>query len=294
MRALLALVFCVSIASADNAVALLPLDSSAKLEVYGQAVASEIAQALQAGSIDVVIVLKNMRVPDHAKLIVDGKMSPGKGTAIDLTIGIREPNKTDYVQQFRATAASLEQLDKTTRELAAKVLPAVRDTLAALDKPKPVDPITPVRPAPPPPQKLPELLVGVAARGKHTEPLSSALSEIVPGWSAQHRRAASIVGVGMLDAKTASQTVASSKADRAIALEVLSYSVEHEDKVPLAKARVRVRIADAGRIQFDRVVVTDTVIGDVGMADDLIASRVAREVLSILQPHVKKQVPGWP
>jgi hypothetical protein len=30
------------------------------------------------------------------------------------------------------------------------------------------------------------------------------------------------------------------------------------------------------------------------MADDLIASRVAREVLSILQPHVKKQVPGWP
>jgi hypothetical protein len=30
------------------------------------------------------------------------------------------------------------------------------------------------------------------------------------------------------------------------------------------------------------------------MADDSLAMRVAREVLQILNPHVKRVVPGWP
>lgn len=296
MRALLlVLALSASVASADDAVALLPLDASAKLEVYGQAVASEIAQALIAGKIDVVVVLQKMRVPVHAKLIVDGKMTAGKAGAIELTIGVREPNKTDYLQQFQATATSLEQLDKTTKELSGKVLPFLREKLDALNKPKPVDPVTPPkRPTTPTPAVVPELLVGIAARGSSAEPLRAALAEVVPGWAAQHRRAASTITAEMLDAKTAPGTVAGSKADRAIAFEVLSFKLWREKTVPLATARVRVRIADAARVQFDRVVVTNTVVGDAGMADDRIASRVAREVLSIIQPHTKKQVPGWP
>jgi hypothetical protein len=294
MRALVILALSASVATADNAVALLPLDAPAKIDVYGQAVASEIAQALQAGNIDVVVVLKKMSVPEHAKLIVDGKMTQGKGTAIDLTIRIREPNNPKPLQEFQATAASLEQLPKITKELSDKVLPVLRDKLDALDKPRPVDPVTPVKPPPPAPAALPELLVGIGARAPSAEALRAALAEVTPGWAAQHHRAPSMITADMLDAKTAAQTVAGSKADRAIALEVLSYSMHREKTVPLATARVRVRIADAGRVQFDRVVITNTVVGDAGMPDERMASRVAREVLSILQPHVKKAIPGWP
>ena len=65
-RVLLLLVLLAPLARADDKVALLPLDAAAKLEVYGQVVASEIAQALIAGKIDVVVVLPKMAVPVEA------------------------------------------------------------------------------------------------------------------------------------------------------------------------------------------------------------------------------------
>src|SRR5688500_12048390 len=100
MRALLILVALTGVATADDPsvprpsgrgtetpdndkVALLPLDADAKLQIYGQPVASEIAQALIAGRIDVVVVLPKMAVPEHTKLIVDGKIAGAKGGAID-------------------------------------------------------------------------------------------------------------------------------------------------------------------------------------------------------------------
>jgi hypothetical protein len=44
---------------------------------------------------------------------------------------------------------------------------------------------------------------------------------------------------------------------------------------------------------FDRVVVTDTVVGDKGVAQPELAARVAREVLAILRPHMRRRVPSW-
>jgi hypothetical protein len=61
----------------------------------------------------------------------------------------------------------------------------------------------------------------------------------------------------------------------------------------MARARVRVWIADASAVVFDRVVVTDTVVGDKGLAPPELAARVAREVLAILRPHLRRQVPSW-
>ncbi|MDQ3370890.1 MAG: hypothetical protein M3680_36185, partial [Myxococcota bacterium] len=100
------------------------------------------------------------------------------------------------------------------------------------------------------------------------------------------------VDPAQLDRPAAPATVASSAADRAVLFEVLRYTVE-PGAVPLARARVRVRIASATEVVFDRVVVTDTVVGDRGMTPELLAARVTREVLSILRPHVRRAVAGW-
>jgi hypothetical protein len=297
MRALLILALCASAASADDGkVALLPLDSTAKLEVYGQVVASEIARVLIAGKIDVVVVLPKMAVPDHATLIVDGKISQGKGKAIALSIRVRTPNSPAIIHELEATAASLETLDKVTKELSEKVLPVLREKLVALAQ-KPVEPVKPpITPpiTPPVAKTMPPraLLVGVGAKSPSNEVFRAALADAVPGWAAAANRAASVVEPGMLDAKTAPKTVAGSNADRAIAFEVLSYKL-WGDTVPMGKARVRVRIADAGQVLFDRVVVTDTIVGENAMAIDQFAGRVAAEVLAILRPHVKRAVPAW-
>jgi hypothetical protein len=74
--------------------------------------------------------------------------------------------------------------------------------------------------------------------------------------------------------------------------EVLGYDVEL-GPVPLARARVRVRIASAGTIQFDRVIVTDTIVGDRGMTSQALGGRVASELLAILRPHIRRAVPAW-
>lgn len=292
-RALLALLLFASSVHADDAVALLPLDASAKLDVYGQVVASEISKVLQAGQIEVVVVGPKMSVPQHTKVVVGGKLSPAKGGAIDLTIHIRLLEQEKPFKSFEAKAANLEALPKTTAELAQRVLPVVRDKLAELNKPvlvvdppvmPPIKPVVePVKPQPKP------ILVGIG--GKNPE-LSGALTEAVPSWVAQHDRTASIIELGSLGPKMATKTVAGSNADRAIAFEVLSYSLWGET-VPMGKARVRVRIADAGLVLFDRVVVTDTIIGDKAMSKEAFVTRVANEVLEVLRPHVRRTVPGW-
>ncbi|MDQ3341451.1 MAG: hypothetical protein M4D80_40365 [Myxococcota bacterium] len=302
-RVLLLLVLLASTrARADDKVALLPLDAAAKLEVYGQVVASEIAQALIAGKIDVVVVLPKMAVPDETKLIIDGKISAGKGGAIELWIRVRDPKAVGMVKDFPATASSLETLEKTTKDLAAKVLPVLRDKLDQLAKleqaKKAGETIKPPTPTQPPVPKLAptrQLLVGIMSKTSSTdaEKFRAALVDRVPGWVTSAQRVPSVIEAGMLDAKAAHKTVAASTADRAIAFEVLDYSL-WGDTVPMGKARVRVRIADAGQVLFERVVVTDTIVGDKGMSTDAFAARVAGEVLSILRPHVRKVVPAWP
>src|SRR5512138_3792161 len=73
-------------------IAMLPLDGEQRLEIYGQPVAAEIARALRAAGIDVVVVGAKMAVPDHAQLIVDGTIKQaGKGKDITLSIRIRDP-----------------------------------------------------------------------------------------------------------------------------------------------------------------------------------------------------------
>jgi hypothetical protein len=295
MLRLLVLLAFATPAFAEGKVALLPLDSTAKLEVYGQVIAAEIAKTLRAGSIDVVVVLPKMAVPDEAKLVVDGKISQGKGAAIELTLRIREPKSTKYFREFApATAASLEKLETTTKDLAETLLPVLREKLVELAKasaepkvtPPPVDTTPRVAPARP-------LLVGIGAKSPSDEALRAALAETVPGWVSRAHRAASVIEVGTLAPKSAAQTVAGSNADRAIAFEVLSYKLWGKS-VPMGSARVRVRIADAGKVLFDRIVHTNTVVGNKDMQVDRFAELVANEVLSILRPHVRKAVPAWP
>src|SRR5665811_771674 len=73
-----------------HAVALLPLDADAKLELYGQPVASEVARALVHGGIEVVVVGPKMAVPAQARLVVDGTIKSGKGDNVEITVRIRD------------------------------------------------------------------------------------------------------------------------------------------------------------------------------------------------------------
>lgn len=267
----------------DDTVALLPLDADQKLEIYSQSVASEVARTLASGGVDVAIVGPTQSVPQRARLIVDGTIT-GKPDAVTLTLRVRDARAGTVLTTVPVSAATVT---KATEDLAAKVLPAVKTQLAALH--------TVATQAPPPAEhehpttQPPAAPVPVLAEVLGKGPLATALTAELPAWA--HRPIDPLPDV--LIGWVVPTMPATHGRDLAIAFDILGYSVE-SGEVPLAHARVRVRVVDKSRVVFDRVIRTDTVVGDRKQPADALAVRTAREVLAILEPHLKRGVPGWP
>ena len=291
---IIALVCAVTPALADpaaNTVALLPLDAESRLEIYGKPVASELARALGAAGVTVTVV--GASLPDDIRLIVDGSIK-ARGNAVVLAIRVRTIDGEQIGNRIEATAANIGAIDRAAAELATRVVPIIQAELA-----KPIgSPLTPRRtdPKPIPNTLAPSpLLVAIGISSEATaivEPLRIALGESVATWVRSNRKEPRAIELSTLHPALATRTVAMAKVDRAIAFEVIDYWID-AGIVPLARARVRVRIADANGIAFDRVVVTDTVVGDKGISAPLLADRVAREVLAILKPHMRRLEPTW-
>lgn len=278
----------------SDAVALLPLDAAARFEIYGQPVANEIARALTAGGIQVVVVGATMAVPATARLVVVGKIAAGKGDAIALSLHVRDPRDGTVLDKLDAVAANLSQIDRAAADLAARALPTVRARLVARSH----NP-GPSQPEPPPGRFLKHavrslIAVGATATAREGGGLAAALGPAAEAWVSASQRSATRIAAASL----APADVERAGADRGVVFDVVGYAVTRApapagQAVPIARARVRVRVADAASVLFDRVVVTDSVVGDRGMTDAALAARVAAEVLAIAAPHVVRSGGGW-
>jgi hypothetical protein len=280
-----------------HAVALLPLDADAKLELYGQPVASEVARALVQGGIDVVVVGPKMAVPAQARLVVDGTIKSGKGDNVMITVRIRDALDGTVYDTIPVLALKQTAIDHAAEELSAKVLPSVTTRLAELvEKDRKAAAMREVKPlvTRPPPVAVKSLQVLVAVSSSNSasgDLLSKALGAQLAPWAA-HRHHEAVVSSAL--GKNASKSVSIRKADFAIELNVLDVTIDHnDDQIPLATARVRVRISDPQSTVFDRVVVTNTIVGEKTLAADKLIERIAREVLLIAEPHVRRRIPTW-
>ncbi|HEX7837614.1 MAG TPA: hypothetical protein VF469_09140 [Kofleriaceae bacterium] len=272
-----------------DAVALLPLDAERNLELYGQPVASEIARALVAGNVAVVVVGPKMAVPELARLIIDGTIALGKAGAVTISLRIRNTVDGVTLENLSATAPGLAKIDAAASELSARLLPLVRDRLAALHKSsEDHGRVAEVRSPPAAPMLV---LVADVQRTRSSAPglLLGALDAAVASFCHAHHRE-----IRKLEpTQRAARTVAQLGPGLAIGFWILDYSAL-DGKPPMARARVRVQIAQASTVVFDRVVVTDTVLGEAGLGPKDLAERVAREILAILRPHMRRSVPSWP
>jgi hypothetical protein len=275
-----------------DAVALLPLDADKGLEVYGQPVASEIARALGAGSVAVVVVGPRMAVPERARLIIDGTIALGKAGAVTISLRIRNTQDGAVLANLAATAPGLARIDSAAAELSAHVLPIVRDRLAGLRR-NDEDHGRIVEAHPAPAVDRPVLVAIAGARGaSDAGPLAGALDAAVTGWTRAHHRQLRRTEPD----KLTPAAIAAQGAELAIGFWVLEFAVDaaaEAGQVEMARARVRVQITHRGAVVFDRVVTTDTVLGDRGLPRAELAARVAREVLAILRPHLRRGVPSW-
>jgi len=244
-------------------IAMLPLDGEKRLEIYGQPVAAEIARALKAAGLDVVVVGAKMDVPDRAQLIVDGTIKATKTKQIELSIRVRDPRDGTVLDTLPSPPTKLAELDKAAADLAARVVPSVK---AQLEKHVPNVPTEPAKPLPPKPVAPPQPTLATAVTVYSKSPPLASLRD------ALDREAALWATTLPYEGK--------------LWLEVLAYKPS-TGKVPMARARVRA-ILEGGTTKFIRVVRTDTVVGDPRLSTDDLAARTAREVLAILRPHVRR------
>jgi hypothetical protein len=292
MRILLALTLLLAIAGPARAedVAMLPLDADARLEIYGQPVASRIARALQTGGVEVIVIKAGMDVP-LTRLVIRGRITSGRGSSVAITIEVSNPLDGTLLERLNTTSPSLTEIDKAAADLATRLLPVVRGRLDALAKREVRDPQPPIVTDVPPSgiarRPSPQVLIGIAvstSTGRDGAAFRGALAHAVDRWTRAASREPREVDASTLHPKLAATTVTSAKAAGGVAFEVLGFSIEtHREKrdgkvvqVPLARARVRVRIADPGHVMFDRVIAT------------------AAEVLAILRPHMRRMVTAWP
>src|SRR5690606_15479285 len=149
-----------------------------------------------------------------------------------------------------ASAPGLPQIDQAAADLSTRVLPVVRARLAALtagradDRPGGGGPVRQVRQLPPARGAARPMLVGIGASAAG-EPLRAARADAAARWSRAGRRDPRAAPPRALEGPLAPRAVASADAERALALEILGYAVTSARDVPLARARVRVRISDA-------------------------------------------------
>jgi len=276
MRRLLVLLvlFTLGAHAYADTIAMLPLDGEKRLEIYGQPVAAEIARALKAAGLDVVVVGAKMDVPDRANLIVDGTIKAAKNKQIEVSIRIRDPRDGTTLDTLPAPTTKLDDLDKTAAELAARVVPSVKSQLEALAKKaavadKPINDTKVVQPPRPPTPAAPTLAVAVGFPASMRTPLP----QLVALRTELDREAALWAATQHVEAK--------------VKFEVLSYQQDRRKNVPMARARVRV-VIEGGMAKFDRIVRTDTIVGDINAPPERLAARTAREVLAIVQPNLKR------
>jgi hypothetical protein len=266
-----------ALAEPREVVALLPLAAEKRLALYGQPVASELARALRAGGLDVVLVSAGAPVPSRARLVVDGHIAMA-GDAVVIDARVRDPARGVVVATVSAQAAALTAIDRAAADLAAQLLPAVTAQLAALARPAPPA----ERPAPAPPVVAPPV---VAPTRTAIDRRPVAHVEVVHRVPFAPARA-----VGEAIARRAGYAPADTPgAALELHIEVLAFAIE-DLGVPVGRARARVRAVAGGVTRFDRVVRTDSIVGARRATPEALARQAAAQIVDIVSPRLREQL----
>lgn len=326
LRVILAVALCcagATGAAADGSrLALLPLDAPGKLAIYGQPVAAEIARALVAGGLEVVVVGAQMAVPREAELVIEGSiLSVRKRVKVELRLRTRDSREP--LATASSSEMALESVDRAAGEVAQKMLTLAQAELAQRKAARPSEP-------PVPAPRSPVAQPGEASSG------SSGSSELAPAYVAVTTRAlAPELRPVLLErmAAAAAQLTAGRWSARVVELPEVSPSsvvamiaatpgalgigvdvreVQVSSPGPLVgTARARVVVAWGGKVVLDRELATDTVVGGRKGARSVAAAAasasapsfsaapgtmeqlldlLAREVVSILRPRYLRAV----
>lgn len=271
--------------------ALLPLDAPGKLAIYGQPVAAEVARVLGAATLQVVVVGADQAVPLDAVLVIEGSISSAR-RQVKVELRVRALHSSVPVLVVSATERSLATLDRAASAVAAKLLPRLQEELAQR-KPKPSPDPTVVSPSPPPavPEKgeappLPPALVAISDASSEKGDFDAFASGVLAASARLTRARWQSTRIALHEVSPAAVLGAVAAAPGSIGVGISVRSMEVSSGAAfMGKVRARVILATAGKVVFDRVVVTDSVIGKRKGDRAQLVELLARELVDIVRPR---------
>jgi hypothetical protein len=286
----LALLLAAGRADADDKVprgtliALLPLAADAKLAIYGQPVASEVARQLELEGFAVVVVTSTAPVPSKARLVIDGRIVRGDGDTVKIEARVRDPAAGKVVSELSASAPSLTRIDEAAAELAKGLVPILEAGMKAQEEEKQQTRTGTgtggggaVKGKAPREDRRPRAQVTMfsAVQLREEDPV------LEPLLRAGGYRLAGLVGHRGQDGVDG--------VDLVIHIELLS--MDYRDRgVTTARARARVEVTDATGTVFRRTVRTDTLVGGRGDRRDAVARAAIDQIVDIAMPRVRERL----
>lgn len=271
--------------------ALLPLDAPGKLAIYGQPVAAEVARVLGDASLLVVVVGAEQAVPLDAALVIEGSISSTR-RQVKVELRVRALHSSVPVLVVSASERSLATLDRAAAAVAAKLLPRLQEELE-LRKPKPSTepkvvsskpPEEAPKPAEAPP--LPPALVAISDAGAADDDFAHFSSSVLVASARLTGTRWQSTRIALPEVSPAAVLGAVAAAPGSIGVGVSVKSMEISAGAAFTgKVRARVILAAAGKVVFDRVVVTDSVIGRRKGDRAQLLELLARELVDIVRPR---------
>lgn len=285
-------------AAAEGRLALLPLDAPGKLAIYGQPVAGEVARALRAAGLDVVVVGAQMAVPQEAELVVEGSLAQTR-KRITVELRLRALDSRIAIATAAATEP-LSSLDRAAMTAAQRLLPKLQEELrdraraaaaaaeaARLREPEPAPKAPPPRAEDPRPLALISVTVpgaSVEDRAQFSADVAAASAELVGArWRPRAVELPEATPVAIQAA------IAATPGALGVAIDVSALAV-NRPSVFVGSVRARAIVTFAGEVLFDRTLVSDTIVGGRKATRASMLKLVARELVAILRPRFARAV----
>lgn len=288
------------------AIALIPFTAEKRLRLYGTPVAAEITRALRAAGLDVTLVSDGQPVPPRARLVVDGRLVK-RGAGVVIEARIRDPERGVDVARPSAAAPALGEIDRAAATVAAELVAAIRDGLAAQDvataRARAALVASPVDAPGPRPPDAPGVAVDrrplavVVVAGPPIAGADGARVDIAPlvapaALELTARLGHRLLIAGAPDGGTIDvAAVRRHGAALVVTFELLGFTPGRQGDIPVARARARVTVYDAGGdVRYRRVVRTDTLIGSRGDRVDTMLRFVAAQVADVVTPRIRERL----
>jgi hypothetical protein len=283
------LLLAVTPARADEGpIAVLPLTSSEKrLAMYGAPVARVLAGHLRQAGNAVETVTGSGSLARRVAWVIDGRIVAASGGRVVLEARLRDPGRGKAFGQVASKPGRLTEIDELARQVASDLAPLLAQARASSSA-------TSARVDPPPPAGRTGSPVAPAARpaivivrDKETI-VTDALAALVERLG--YRPVVSDLRGIAPPAKVKSALGAADGARFALLAEVKSVDYEWAGKdVMTARGSMRLVLVDGrGKSLYNAVLDTDTLVGSRGDRHAALLGFVARQVMEMAAPRLKK------